>query len=150
MNISLRLLLPMLVVGLVLPLFSQTPSKASASRSALIERGRYLVEQVGMCQDCHTPMNEKGEFVRERYLMGATIPFKPVGPVPAWAEQSPRIAGLPGWSEEDAIRFFMTGQNMTGGGPRPPMPPYRFNRQDAAAITAYLKSLTKSSDRAAK
>src|SRR5436190_5188705 len=36
-----------------------------------VSRGRYLVEHVGLCADCHSPRNEKGEFVRELWLKGA-------------------------------------------------------------------------------
>jgi len=59
-----------------------------------LERGRYLVEQVALCGDCHTPHNEKGEPIREKLLQGAPLPFKPTVPLP-WADKAPNIAGLP-------------------------------------------------------
>ncbi|HYG99848.1 MAG TPA: c-type cytochrome [Terriglobales bacterium] len=124
------------------PLLSQKDDVKPASNNAeLLARGKYLVEQVGMCQDCHTVMNEKGEHVREKWLQGAPVLFKPTVPIPAWSEYAVRIAGLPGWTDEQAIAFLMTGKNARGTSPRPPMPPYRFNREDAVAVTAYLRSL---------
>jgi hypothetical protein len=60
-------------------------------------------------------------------------------PMP-WADKSPDIAGLPGWTDEQAITFFMTGK-LNGAAPRPPMPAFRFNKEDARAVTAYLRSL---------
>jgi len=94
-----------------------------------------------MCGDCHTPMNERGEPLKEQWLKGTTLIFKPTVPVPNWADKSVNIAGLPGWTDEAAIKFFMTGIAYNGLPGRPPMPQYRYNRQDAAAIVAYLKSL---------
>jgi hypothetical protein len=117
-------------------------SRASgASASSKLERGKYLVEQVGMCGDCHTPHNEKGEPIPEKTLQGTILPFKPTVPMPQWADKAPNIAGLPGWEDKDAIRFLMTGIAYNDLPARPPMPQYRFNQEDAAAIMAYLRSL---------
>ena len=115
-----------------------------AANAAKIERGKYLVENVGMCGDCHTPHNEKGEPIREKWLEGAALPFKPIVPMPVWADKTPKIAGLPGWKDEDAVKFLMTGIAYNDLPGRPPMPQYRFNQQDASAIVAYLRSLAPS------
>jgi mono/diheme cytochrome c family protein len=117
-----------------------SPHSATGS-AAKVARGKYLVDQVGMCEDCHTPRDERGSLITAKYLQGAPIGFKPVAPVPVWAEKSPAIAGLPGWEDAAAIRFFMTGIGYNELPPRPPMPAYRFNRQDAEAVVAYLRSL---------
>ncbi|HME34216.1 MAG TPA: c-type cytochrome [Candidatus Sulfotelmatobacter sp.] len=116
----------------------QKPGSASAAKLA---RGKYLVVDIGLCGDCHTPHNDKGEPVKEQTLKGATLDFKPVAPVPVWADKAPAIAGLPGWEDGAAIKFLMTGVAYNGLPRRPPMPQYRFNVQDAQAIVAYLKSL---------
>jgi hypothetical protein len=115
--------------------------KHKTASAASLARGKYLVEQVGMCGDCHTPHNEKGEPIKEQLLQGATLPFKPIVPMPVWAEKSSAIAGLPGWEKEGAIKFMMTGIAFNGLPARPPMPQYRFNQGDGEAIVAYLKSL---------
>jgi mono/diheme cytochrome c family protein len=125
-------------MALVPALAGPKPKTASA---APLARGKYLVEQVGMCDDCHSPRNEKGELIQEQKLQGTTLPFKPLVPMPVWAEKTPAIAGLPGWEKEAAITFLMTGIAYNGLPGRPPMPQYRFNQGDAEAIVAYLKSL---------
>jgi mono/diheme cytochrome c family protein len=125
-------------LALVPALAGTKPKSASA---ASVARGKYLVEQVGMCGDCHSPHNEKGEVIQEQRLQGATLPFKPIVPMPLWAEKSSAIAGLPGWEKEAAIRFMMTGIAFNGLPARPPMPQYRFNQGDAEAIVVYLQSL---------
>jgi mono/diheme cytochrome c family protein len=125
---------------LFLVVIAITAASPAPSPSKL-ERGKYLVDQVGMCGDCHTPRNEKGEPIKEKYLKGTPLSFKPIAPVPGWADKSPNIAGLPGWEEQDAIKFLMTGLAYNDLPGRPPMPQYRFNKEDAAAIVAYLRSL---------
>ena len=114
----------------------------SKSKSALA-RGKYLVEGVGMCADCHSARNEKGEFIKERWLQGAAITFKSTVPMPAWAEAAPPLAGLPGWTDAQLVTLLTTGKDQEGKPPEPPMPEYRMTKDDAAAVAAYLRSLGK-------
>ena len=131
------------VVVLCLILFAITPVTGTppTAPDAKIERGKYLVERVGMCGDCHTPHNEKGESIREKWLQGSSLSFKPTVPIPVWADKAPNIAGLPGWEDKEAIKFLMTGIAYNELPGRPPMPQYRVNHEDASAIVAYLRSL---------
>jgi mono/diheme cytochrome c family protein len=114
--------------------------KPEASR---IARGKYLVERVGMCTDCHSPRNQKGEFIRERWLQGAPLEFKNTVPMPKWADAAPPLAGLPGWTEAQVVTLLTTGKDQKGEPPDPPMPAYRMTRDDATAVAAYLASLGK-------
>jgi mono/diheme cytochrome c family protein len=117
-------------------------SSAATPQSAKIARGKYLVEDVAHCVDCHTPHDEKGEPIPGRNLRGAALTFKPVTPMPVWADKAPNIAGLRGWEADAAVKFLMTGIAYNDLPARPPMPPYHLNREDAEAAVAYLKSLT--------
>lgn len=112
-----------------------------AERDALVARGYYLATGIGLCADCHSPRNEKGEFVPGMNLKGATLAFAPTVPMPAWGAVAPAIAGLPTMTEEQAIKFLRTGLKPDGSRPRPPMPEYRLDEADARALAAYLKSL---------
>jgi mono/diheme cytochrome c family protein len=38
-----------------------------------VERGKYLVEDVATCGECHTPRNSRGELKGAAWLRGATI-----------------------------------------------------------------------------
>jgi len=131
----------MLTLFLV-PMLAGQKRRVHAPASVGVARGKYLVEQVGLCGDCHTPRDNNGDFIKEQWLKGATLDFKPIAPVPVWVDKSPAIAGLPGWEKDASIRFLMTGVASNGLPSRPPMPQFRFNVQDAQAIVAYLKSLT--------
>jgi mono/diheme cytochrome c family protein len=125
-----------------LMLFAAAGAAAAApAGGGKFPRGKYLVENVGLCGDCHTPRDPRGQFEMSRWLLGAPVEFRPVHPMP-WGAEAPRLAGLPeGWTEADMARFLSTGIRPNGSPARPPMPPYRFSPEDAAAVTAYLKSL---------
>jgi mono/diheme cytochrome c family protein len=121
-----------------------TDGRAASGKTASkqqIAHGQYLVKGMAGCADCHTPMNEKGEFIQEKWLQGAKLFFAPIAPIPNWADTSPNIAGLQGWDHEKAIQFLMTGLAPNGQPARPPMPQYHMNRADAEAVVAYLESL---------
>ncbi len=132
-----RLLVLLLGIVTTVPLAAAD----SVAPAALLNRGRYLVEGIGLCADCHSPRNEKGEFVTAHWLRGAPIGFTPAVPMPVWAPVAPPIAGLPSMTAEQAVKFLMEGKRPDGTMPRPPMPAYRLNEEDARAMVAYLKSL---------
>lgn len=134
---SIGALTALLGVGAV----SQTGSGAAAKPSASVARGKYLVVNVGNCRDCHTPVDKKGQFIKGQDLGGAPLMFKPTVPIPGWMPVAPPIAALPGWTDEQGIEFFTTGKKPDGSMAAPPMPAFRFNKADAAAVVAYLKSL---------
>ena len=106
-----------------------------------IARGKYLVEEIAQCGMCHTPRNERGEFEPGRCLRGGPLEFEPTHAVRDWPTTAPPIAGLPGWSREQAIRFLETGVTPNGIQPLRPMPQYRIRHDDAVAMVAYLKLL---------
>jgi mono/diheme cytochrome c family protein len=46
---------------------------ADATKSAQLNRGRYLTDALGHCGECHTPRNFLGGVKRDRYLGGAKL-----------------------------------------------------------------------------
>ncbi|MBN8929302.1 MAG: hypothetical protein BGO51_11920 [Rhodospirillales bacterium 69-11] len=106
-----------------------------------LARGKYLVEQVGMCGDCHTPRDAKGQPIADRHLTGAPIGFRPLHPMP-FAEHAPSLVGLPAhYTPAQFATFLETGKRPDGSMTLPPMPPYRFSKEDAWAVVDYLRSL---------
>ena len=121
---------------------AQVKPKQQSSGPELIARGKYIVEHVALCVECHTPRDENGILKPTEYLKGAPVPVKPPPyPQMKWALKAPAIAGLPGYSEEESIRLLMDGVTRDRRKPDPPMPQFRLNRADAEAVVAYLKSL---------
>jgi mono/diheme cytochrome c family protein len=129
------------IMVILVPLLVAQKKKLGAPSAATLAHGKYLVENVAGCNDCHTPHDQKGEPIQAQYLQGTDLPFQPTVPMPGWAQKSPNIAGLPGWDKDAAIRFLMTGIAQNGLPPRPPMPQFHLKLQDATAVVAYLRSL---------
>ena len=131
----------LLICFCLLPAFVVVAQQKSRQPSAS-EQGKYIVEQVAMCIECHTPRNAKGELIKERYLKGAPVPVKaPPYPEIQWALKAPAIAGLPGYSNDEAVRLLTEGITRDGRIPSPPMPRFRLSQVDAHAVVAFLKSL---------
>ena len=65
-------------VSLVVMALAWTLRARSEQPSSQIQPGKYLVESVALCGDCHTPHNEKGEPIQEKWLQGSPLPFKPL------------------------------------------------------------------------
>ena len=107
----------------------------------LIERGKYIVESVAMCERCHTQRDERGNPDRTHWLQGGPVQTQPTYRAPNWAQTEPRIARSPPGTDAEFVTLLTTGISRTGRPPDPPMPPFRMTRGDAEAVLAYLKSL---------
>jgi mono/diheme cytochrome c family protein len=122
----------------------QKQSKAASKalhEAQLIARGKYIVEGLAACGDCHTPRNKDGDIDRTKWLAGAPVFYEPAQSVPGWAISAPRIAGLPPGRDAEVITLLTTSVWRDGKTPRPPMPRFHMQREDAEAVVAYLKSL---------
>lgn len=106
-----------------------------------VERGRYLVESVAMCGECHSPRDAEGQLDHARWLSGAPIWFSAVIPEPDWAFRAPPLAGLGSFTEADMTMVLEKGLQPTGRPIRPPMHVYHMTHDDAMAIVAYLRSV---------
>ena len=122
-------------------LATRLSSAPPGEKAQQIARGKYLAIDIGGCQDCHTPRDQQGQFIKDKWLQGSELFIKPAFPIPGWTSISPGIAGLPNWTDEQAVTFLNTGIAPDGTQGNPPMPQYRYNRADAKAVVAYLRSL---------
>ena len=120
--------------------FALKPSRA-VTTDREIERGRYLVEEVAKCAECHTPRGAQGQLEHEAWLQGAPIWIMPVRPIANWADRAPALAGLPSLTEQEAELVLEQGIGPEGERLRPPMHIYHMNHEDAHAVVAYLRSL---------
>jgi mono/diheme cytochrome c family protein len=105
-----------------------------------VDHGHYIVHNVAMCVECHSGRDNAGNIIPEQQFMGAPIPFRPPWPND-WAVRAPRNAGLPGYTDELAMRLLTQGAiDRNGNQLRPPMPRFRMTPQDAADVIAYLRT----------
>ena len=119
----------------------KTSASPMATTPAQVQRGKYIVENVAMCPQCHTPRLADGMLDRSRQLDGAPELFQPPNPDPNWPLKAPRIGGNPPASDNDLVRLLTTGIWTDGKPLRLPMMPFRMNKADAKAVVAYLHSV---------
>jgi mono/diheme cytochrome c family protein len=126
---------------------AQAPAKAAKASTAApaaqgdVDRGRYLVEDVGMCEECHTPRDDNGNLDESRRLQGAAIWIVPVHPMTNWSNRAPALAGFPGFSDDQGAKILEDGIGPDGLAIQPPMHIYHMTPADAKAVIAYLRSL---------
>jgi mono/diheme cytochrome c family protein len=133
---------------MILPVVAFACAAASSSlvaQDAGPARGKYLVEEVARCQECHTPRTETNDFDRTKWLKGAKQVAAPVAPIAGWHAASPDITSTSAlfqrWGDDGLVKFLETASNPRGGKAGAPMPAYTMKHEDAVAIVAYLKSL---------
>lgn len=107
-----------------------------------LERGRYLVEALGHCGECHTPRDTFGGPENSAWLTGGPNPDGE-GRVP---DITPHEDGLGGWSAADIAYYLESGFTPdydTAGGSMVAVQENfaRLTDEDRAAVAAYLKSL---------
>lgn len=118
-----------------------TQQAAASKISGNLEHGRYLVEQVVMCYECHSARDPQGNIIVGTKFKGGPMPVRPTWSSD-WPIQIPRIAGLPGYNDEQAMRLLTQGAiRWDGKQLRAPMPRFRMSPQDAADVIMYLRSL---------
>jgi mono/diheme cytochrome c family protein len=98
-------------------------------QTSYVERGHYLVNYLGHCTGCHTPLGADGESDRSLFLSGVPAKFAGATAGP------PQVAGFPGprgsrvyarnitpdaetgigrWTEEQFVETFKTGVRPDG------------------------------------
>lgn len=116
-----------------------------AAQDSKVQRGKYLVEEVARCQECHTPRTETNDLDRAKWMKGATLVAAPSTPIEGWHQKSPDISSTSPlwqrWGDEGVAKFLETAKNPRGGKAGAPMPAYTLSQADAEAIATYLKSL---------
>jgi len=104
-----------------------------------LERGRYLVEALGHCAECHTPRDVTGGLDRTRWMHGAPNPSGK-GKIPAISPDQLT------WSAGDIAYYLETGftpdYDSAGGQMTKVVASMaHLSAEDRAAIAAYLKAL---------
>ena len=124
--------------------FERGPAAADPAPDARLARGRYLVETLGHCAECHTPRNMLGASKRGRHLAGSR--YGPGGLSVPNITPDPET-GIGSWSEIDLTFFLRTGFTPTGDDVQGEMREAiddglrHLTQEDLEAMAAYLKAL---------
>src|SRR5215470_6786882 len=86
----------LLIVTLSASAWNQTPAgekypKHNSADANAVARGKYIVEGVAMCTQCHTPRTNSGALDTTRWLQGAPLWLNPAKPVSDWPLKAPRL-----------------------------------------------------------
>jgi mono/diheme cytochrome c family protein len=105
--------------------------------SETLARGRYLVEALGHCGECHTPRNALGGLDTGNWLAGA--------PNPSGSGRIPALTTLD-WSAEDIAYYLETGFtpefDSAGGHMAPVVENFgKLTADDRMAVAAYIKAI---------
>jgi mono/diheme cytochrome c family protein len=124
--------------------FVPGPFVPDPARSAVLNRGAYLVDALGHCGECHTPRNFLGGPKQSRYLAGGRLLEGRT------ANLTP--SRLKRWNDAQLAQFLRTGATPEGDVPADAMDEVirnttsQLSPPDLAALIAYLRSLTALAD----
>ena len=85
-----------------------------------VARGEYLVNNVAMCVQCHSPRDQRGNIIANQRLTGGPLPVRGPSWDSAWAFKAPALAGLPGFTDEQIVMLLTEGH--AGDRPAPQRP----------------------------
>jgi mono/diheme cytochrome c family protein len=108
-----------------------------------LERGKYLVEVLAACGNCHTPKGANGE-IGGKHLAGGLEIREPFGVAVASNITPDPDTGLGRWSDGEVIRAIRDGKGRDGRVLGPPMPFHLYRRlsdRDVQAIVDYLRTV---------
>jgi mono/diheme cytochrome c family protein len=132
-----------LILGWRTLFFQEGEYQPDRSKSAEWNRGAYLVEGLGHCSMCHTPINALGGSSQSQAFEGGLIPMQ------NWyapSLTSNKEAGLGEWSIEEIVDLLRIGVSHRGA-VYGPMAEVTYdglqylNDTDVRAMAVYLKSL---------
>src|SRR6201996_8612696 len=135
-----------LILGWRTLFFSEGEYKSDASKSEEWNRGAYLVEGLGHCGMCHSPINALGGTSQSDAFKGGLIPMQ------NWyapSLTSNREAGLGDWSIQDIVDLLKKGVSARGA-VYGPMAEVVHNSlqyltdEDTKAMAVYLKGIAES------
>lgn len=116
---------------------------ALAQDKALLERGRYLVNGIAACGNCHAVRDPKGQVIAQRGLSGGMVFDEPVFKAYAANITPDPETGIGRWTDAQLAKAIREGVRPDGTIIGPPMP-VQFLRNvsddDLAAIIAYLRA----------
>jgi mono/diheme cytochrome c family protein len=116
---------------------------AAASADARLDRGRYLVESIAGCGNCHTPQGPNGPLPGKTLAGGQAVQDSHFTATSANITPDTET-GIGKWTEAQIVVAIREGRRPDGSLIGPPMPfgQYRsLSDNDVAAIAAYLRTV---------
>lgn len=123
--------------------FREGEFKPDPAQSPQWNRGAYLVQGLGHCNECHAARDSLGGTAGDQHLTGGQIPMQNWYAPDLSTQQN---GGLQGWSQQDIVDLLKTGQSAKGVAFGPMAGVIAASTQhmtdaDLGAIATYLHSL---------
>ncbi|WP_158754375.1 cytochrome c [Dyella sp. S184] len=123
--------------------FKEGVYKPDPNQSAQWNRGAYLVQGLGHCNECHAARDSLGGTPQDMHLTGGQIPQQNWYAPDLSTRQN---GGLQGWNEQDIVDLLKTGQSSKGTafGPMADVvatSTQHMTNDDLHAVATYLGSL---------
>ena len=116
----------------------------AAQAQTPVQRGRYLVETIAGCGNCHTPQGPNGPLPGRILAGGNVIEDNPAFTAIASNITQDKATGIGTWTDDQIVLAIREGKRPDGTLIGPPMPIglYRgLADDDLAAMVAYLRSV---------
>jgi len=117
----------------------------ASGQELLAERGAYLVNGIGGCNNCHTPRGQGGALDLSKALSGGSQTFQSPQYTVKGSNLTPdKATGLGNWSDLQIKVALVDGKGRDGRKLAPNMPSAMYARttlRDSDAIIAYLRSV---------
>ena len=128
---------------LAVALWLAAAGAASAQAPGDVARGRYLVETIAACGNCHTPKGPRGDLPNMALAGGFVFEEQPFTAVAPNITPDPET-GIGKWTDAQLFRAIREGKRPDGSTIGPPMP-FELYRgladDDVRAMIAYLRSV---------
>lgn len=116
---------------------------SQAQTQTTVERGRYLVETIAACGNCHTPKGPRGDLPNMALAGGFVIEEQPFTAIASNITPDPET-GIGNWTDDQLFLAIREGKRPDGSLIGPPMP-FELYRgladDDVRAMIAYLRTV---------
>ncbi len=134
-------------------MFTLLLAATAAQAQSPVERGRYLVETIAGCGNCHTPQGPNGPIPGKTLAGGNVLEDSPAFTAVAANITQDKATGIGAWTDQQIALAIREGKRPDGSLIGPPMPFEMYRGMadaDLAAIVAYLRTVPAIENKAAK
>ena len=134
-------------------MFTLLLAVTAAQAQSPVERGRYLVETIAGCGNCHTPQGPNGPIPGKTLAGGNVLEDSPAFTAVAANITQDKATGIGAWTDQQIALAIREGKRPDGSLIGPPMPFEMYRGMadaDLAAIVAFLRTVPAIENKAAK
>ncbi|MCX7384256.1 MAG: c-type cytochrome [Alphaproteobacteria bacterium] len=137
----------------IIVMFAMLLAASAAFAQSPVERGRYLVETIAGCGNCHTPQGPNGPIPGKTLAGGNVLVNSPEFTAVASNITQDKTTGIGAWTDQQIALAIREGKRPDGSLIGPPMPIGLYRGMadaDLAAIVAFLRTVPAIENKAAK